>query len=602
MKSALGKSLALLFSGCVFAAVACTVPHAPELSTRMKGGDGYWAGPGISGAWYAPARDGEGIVVEYLPTGRVVATWFTYPGTGENAEQAWLSAQDGVVDGDTVRFSNVLQPIGARFGPAFDPAAVTLRPWGTIELKFTDCNNAQVTYAGPPEYGSGSHALVRLTTMDELECSGAREVNASGGRALEGLRARSGVFFVPTRSGEGWFVEELPDRKAAIYWFTYTPDGKQAWTVGIANRNGNRLELSGAQITRGTRFGAGFNASNVERIPWGRLDFTFDSCNVVTVDYASVIPAYGSGRHVSSRLTQPAGTVCLDGTPVAKLGGSWRLDPAAPAPAQSEHAAAVLGSSIYTAGGFGDPRGFKHFDAASGLWSRLPDLPGGRDHLSAFALGGSIYINGGAAQGGNNSISGHRFDFATLQWQPVPALTYTFGSQAAVLDGRAYIGNEDGSLIEFDPVNQRARFIAPPPTNLARDHANVVAFLGEIWVIAGRLPETTSVAIFDPASGRWRAGPLLSRQRGGFAAAVVGDQIMISGGEVLSTPPFRVEPSTEVYAAGMNGWQFGVTKPNPVHGVAGASVNGRFYALGGSSRAGAATGQTGETWSIEPLP
>lgn len=601
MKTAIGNILGLLFFSAVFTALACTVPHAPDVATHSKEGDSAWATPNISGTWFTPERNGEGIVLEYLHTGRVMATWFTYPPAGASGEQVWLSAQGGVVDGDTVRFVSVFKPEGGRFGPAFDPAAITLNPWGTIELRFTDCNNAILSWSGPPEFGSGSHALTRLTALNELECSGARRLTSNGGRALDGLRARSGIFFVPSRSGEGWFIEELPNGNIQTFWFTYTPDGRQAWTVGVATRNGNRYELPEALITRGTRFGTGFSSSDVERVPWGRMDFTFNSCDSVTVDYASTIPGYGSGRHESTRLTRLAGTVCLEGTPVAKTGGAWRLEPAAPQPAQSELAAAVFGSSIYTAGGFGDPRGFKRFDTGSGLWSELPDLPGGRDHLSAFAIEGSVYMNGGEAQSGAIA-SGHRFDIATQQWQPVPALTYTYGSQAAVVDGRAYIGNQDGSLIEFDPVNQRARTISPPPGGVQRDHANVVAFLGEIWVIAGRLPETTSTAIYDPASGRWRSGPSLSRPRGGFAAAAVGDQIMVSGGEVLSTFPFRIEPTTEVYAAGTNAWQFGVTKPSPVHGVAGAGLNGRFYALGGSSRAGASTGQTGATWSIEPLP
>lgn len=602
MRSVFGKALGFLLQGAVFTAIACTVPHSPDAATRTKEGENAWATPNISGTWYAPSRDGEGIVLEYLHTGRVMATWFTYPANGESGEQAWLSAQGGEIDGDTLRFASVFKPEGGRFGPAFDPAAITLTQWGTIELKFIDCNNATLSWSGPPEYGSGSHALIRLTALDELECSGARQLTSNGGRALDGLRARSGIFYVPSRSGEGWFIEELPNGNVQTFWFTYTPEGEQAWTIGVANRNGNRYELPEAQITRGTNFGTGFSSADVERVPWGRMDFTFDSCDAVTVDYASSIPGYGSGRHESTRLTRVAGTVCLDNTPLAKTGGSWRAEPAAPLPAQSELAATVLGSSIYTMGGFGDLRGFKRFDTATAQWSDLPDLPGGRDHLSAFAIEGSIYMNGGEAQGGVNTNSGHRFDFAAQQWQPVPALTYTYGSQAAVVDGRAYLGNDDGSLIEFDPVNQRTRIIARPPTGVGRDHANVVAFLGEIWVMAGRSPETTSTAIYDPASSRWRAGPLLSRLRGGFAAAVVGDQIMVSGGEVIGTLPFRIEPSTEVYAAGTNSWVFGVTRPAPVHGVAGASINGRFYTLGGSTRAGAATGQTGETYSIEPLP
>ncbi|MEO6065776.1 MAG: hypothetical protein ABIP49_08380 [Lysobacterales bacterium] len=577
--------------------------EAPGASARSAADGDYWVGPVASGSWYDPSRDGEGLVVEILPNGRALATWFTYPALGEIGDQAWLSAQNGVVSGDTIRFADVLRPRGGVFGAAFDPAQVVLERWGTMELRFVDCNTAVLTYSGSGAYGSGTRNLQRLTAIDELECGGARELTATGARALSGLRAKSGAWFVPSRSGEGWFVQELPNGNAAIYWFTFTPEGRQAFTVGVATRNANRLELAENQITRGTNFGDAFNPASVQRIAWGRLDFEFTGCGAATVSYASTLPGYGSGSRQSVRLTALAGAVCIDGTPVAKTRGSWRAEAAMPLPAQSEHAATTLASGTYIVGGFGDPRGFKLFDTVSNTWSELPDLPGGRDHLAAFALDDAVYASGGAAHpGGDQTSSGFRFDIATQQWQSIPSLPFNFGSHAAVLNGHGFIGSEDGSLTEFDATRQMSRTIAPPLFGVARDHSQVVAFLGEIWMMGGRFPETNSTVIYDPASGRWRSGPAMARVRGGFAAAVVDDQIVIGGGEVLSSQPFRVEPTLEVYTAGGSGWQFGPNLPVAVHGVAGAAVTGRFYAVGGSRTAGSASGQTGQTHSIQLEP
>jgi len=598
LKFVFACSLVVLVPG----ALACLLPHHLMPVTQPKMGAGDWVSPAVSGTWFDPARSGEGILVELLPNGTAIGTWFTYPPAGEDADQAWLSLQNGVVTGDTIRFPDVFRPRGTSFGAGFNPNDVVLERWGTLEMRFVDCNTAALTYAGPAAYGSGSRTLVRLTTLDELECSGTKDLTPTGARALTGLRARSGVWFVPSRSGEGWFIEELPNGNAVFFWFTFTPDGKQAWTSGVATRNGNRLESSETIITRGTRFGSAFSANDVQRIPWGRLNFEFSDCNTATASYASTIAGYGNGTRQSTRITLPASAVCIDGTPVVKVNGTWRAEPSTPPAPQSEHAAAVLGNRIYIAGGFGDLRGFKRFDSSTNTWTELPDLPGGRDHLASFALDGRIYVSGGQLEPGHNPSPGFVFDEAVGQWRAVPALPYNIGSQAAVLNGRAYIGNEDGSLVEFDARTETSRYIAPPTDGLQRDHAQVVAFLGEVWVLAGRFPENPSTAIYDPASQRWRAGPSLRRARGGFAAAVVDDQIVAGGGEILSSSPFRVEPTVEVYTAGGALWSFGPNLPVPVHGVTGSSLGGRFYVIGGARQAGTAGGAEGRMFSIQPVP
>ena len=88
-----------------------------------------------------------------------------------------------------------------------------------------------------------------------------------------------------------------------------------------------------------------------------------------------------------------------------------------------------------------------------------------------------------------------------------------------------------------------------------------------------------------------------SRARGGFAAAVVGDQIVIGGGENINGA-FRLEPSVEIYTAGRNDWQFGPDMPIAVHGVAAGGLNGRFYVVSGSTAPGTAVGNTGKLHSI----
>jgi hypothetical protein len=594
-------SLPMIAAALLVASVAypCSehASHRPIAEPLVVSGDPVRVGPWVSGSWYDPERSGEGFIVQYLPDDRALAMWFTFPAAGEEGAQAWILAQDGYVDGNTLRFPTVYRTFGGTFGDAFDPDAIERVAWGTLDIGFDDCNRATATYTGPATHGSGTRTLTRLSSLDELQCDGSRDLTPAGARALSGLRSTSGAWFVPNRSGEGWFIENLPDARSLVYWFTFDPQGHPAWTLGVGTRSGNRIVVQENAITRGTRFGPDFNPDDVERELWGTLTFEFSGCDSARVDYASVLPGYGSRRHDAVRLTRLAGAPCIDGTPKPRLAGTWTEKASLPAASQSEHAVTTLDGQLYALGGFGDLRAFKRFDPEANQWTRLPDLPAGRHHLAAFALDGGVFFVGGEMEGGGDqSVAAFRYDVADGTWSSRPELRFMFGSHAAVLHGRAYIGSQFGSLQEYDPRSREVRFI-PQMDATPRDHSQVVAFLDEIWVIAGRQPETRKVSIYDPVSDRWRAGPSVARWRGGFAAAVVGHQIVIGGGEVLGATA-QLEPSVEVYTAGEDVWRFAAPLPVPVHGVAGAAIDDGVFVVSGSTIAGSRFGATGRVFAI----
>jgi len=355
---------ALLFGTAV--ALACTVNEpqahhhhaAPE--ARAKAITPLWIGPAFSGSWYTPSRSGEGFIVQVLDNGSVVAIWFTFPPEGSAAQQAWIFAQGGMIDGNRVRFDQVFTTRGPRFGAGFDPAARVLQPWGTLELTFSDCNTGEVSYAGPTQWGSATRAMQRLTSIDELGCGSKQRLTSSGARSLAGLRQRSAAWYDPTHSGEGWFVEELPDGRAVSYWFTYDENGEQAWTVGVAKHSGERIDIATSVRPLGTHFGADFDPLEIQQQSWGSYTLAFDDCSISTLNYASTLPAFGSGSLRPQRLTRLAGSVCIDGTPSAPTSGSWTSGAAMPDP-QSELAAANWNGRFYVAGGFGAARGFKRY-------------------------------------------------------------------------------------------------------------------------------------------------------------------------------------------------------------------------------------------------
>lgn len=591
-------------------AYPCVLDHgvltsaAKNVAAPGKAVTPLWVGPAHSGTWYTRERSGEGFTLQILDTGAALAVWFTFPPAGSPAAQAWIMAQDGVIEGDRIRFASSYTTRGPRFGAQFDPARLERISWGSIEFRFLDCNRGEVRYAGPEGWGSGVREVVRLTAHAELECTGKKRLGASGTRSLAGLKQRSGLWFDPVHNGEGWKVEELPDGRAQVFWFTYDEQGEQAWTIGVAPRSGERLEVTENFRPLGTRFGAGFEPASVRLEPWGRFTLAFDSCDRASLQYESALPAFGAGTLRPVRLTRLAGSACVDGTPAVPRNGTWTLGETAPM-AQSEYATATLGARSCLVGGFDNPRAFLCHDAASGRWSTLPDLPVGRDHASAIAVGDEIFVAGGNptdAAAGQES-SGWRYRFATGRWEAMPQLPNVVAAGGAMLNGYAYFGQLNGDIHQVDLKTLANRRI-PGDGRATRDHAQLVAFQGEIWSLGGRNAgwvDNGRVSIYDPASETWRAGPTLRQTRAGFAAAASPTLLLVAGGERIATPPYSVLGSVEGIAAGEEQWASLTDMPIAVHGVGGAIHGNAFHLLGGS-RIAAGVGNNGTVQSYRWTP
>jgi plastocyanin len=118
----------------------------------------------------------------------------------------------------------------------------------------------------------------------------------------------TGTWYDPAQSGHGIFVEILPGNLMLAYWFTFTPDGQQAWFGGVGNVVGNTVSMPVVRSTGG-RFIPNFNPAEIVRTDWGTLNFTFTDCNNGRVDFNSVI-GFGTGSMLLRRLTLPAGLEC----------------------------------------------------------------------------------------------------------------------------------------------------------------------------------------------------------------------------------------------------------------------------------------------------
>lgn len=285
---------------------------------------------GISGSWF-PGDAGEGWLIEVLsvPTvkadgakvdGLAVAYWFTFPPEGKDLnrkgvdpEQAWIVGV-GSVQGNTITFEDAQITSGGVFGPGFDPGTVSHAIWGDFTMTFDDCGMGTMSYAakGGGEFGAGELAMERITSVDGLDCEALAKKLPSA-KVTEIDASFSGSWFDPTHDGEGWLIEVLSGGIAVVYWFSYDGDGNQAWFVGVGSIDGKTITVDDVFIAGGGVFGPGFDSDDVELVPWGSMEFTFDSCGTGTMSYVSTKGGeFGSGSLDLERITGLAGVPCTE--------------------------------------------------------------------------------------------------------------------------------------------------------------------------------------------------------------------------------------------------------------------------------------------------
>lgn len=116
----------------------------------------------MTGAWYEPKSSGQGFVFEYLPSNdNLIVAWFTYdPADGS---QQWFFG-NGPMVGSTAEL-RMTRPEGGVFQQA-DP--VPDKPeWGTLSIRFKDCNTAFAEYRADSNTSSGTMSLERISAAPE---------------------------------------------------------------------------------------------------------------------------------------------------------------------------------------------------------------------------------------------------------------------------------------------------------------------------------------------------------------------------------------------------------------------------------------------------
>ena len=195
---------------------------------------------GLTGSWYNPATQGQGVEIEVFPnliapgTSLIQGAWFTFPfndtQVGGADTQRWYTFSGNGQSGSFNVSVAIYQNSGGDFA-ASPPTAPKQVGHGT--LTFADCNTATLAYEFDNE-GLGWIALTRLTKNITCAIGSTKLTNADF--------SLSGNWYKPSMSGQGFVFDVNPlSRAFVLAWYTYAPRGqlalgpRQRWFTGLAN-------------------------------------------------------------------------------------------------------------------------------------------------------------------------------------------------------------------------------------------------------------------------------------------------------------------------------------------------------------------------------
>jgi hypothetical protein len=286
------------------------------------------------------------------------------------------------------------------------------------------------------------------------------------------------------------------------------------------------------------------------------------------------------------------------GTPDGSSGIWTSLPPLAAGPRQ-ETGVAALDGKIYVIGGF-NLAGVvvptvEAYDPASRAWSTVASFPRPVHHANTAAVGGKIYVVGALIDATFRAIGDvYVYDPAANAWSAkasLPAGQERGAGGVAVIGTKIYVAGglrgavsvADFSSYDTSSDTHASLAALAQPT----DHLVAGAVEGIVYAIGGRNGGIGGligrVAAFDPAAGIWSEKAPMITPRGGTAAAVVRDRIVVAGGEGNPASSSGVFPQTEVFLPATNQWLRLPDMRTPRHGTGGAAIGNTFYVPGGAA-------------------
>ncbi|MFC4945475.1 DUF1668 domain-containing protein [Pseudonocardia sp. GCM10023141] len=234
------------------------------------------------------------------------------------------------------------------------------------------------------------------------------------------------------------------------------------------------------------------------------------------------------------------------------------------------------------------------YDIVSNSWSTMPKMTTPRHGAAVAAVGKTIYAIDGAAKPSHQASSdvGEAFTIPPRRlvpaavWRPLqdaPVARQFTGS--AVVDGTLWVagglttGVATPQVFGYDMAIDKWK--AGPDLPIPLHHTVAVAYKGELVVIGGWTPKdgnqsgAYSDKVFALRAGAWVELPPLKQPRAAMGAAVVGDRIVVAGGQNNK----KLVATTEVFDG--TAWTESAPIPTPREHTAATSDGKYVYVVGG---------------------
>jgi N-acetylneuraminic acid mutarotase len=240
------------------------------------------------------------------------------------------------------------------------------------------------------------------------------------------------------------------------------------------------------------------------------------------------------------------------------------------------------------------------YDPGANTWTKKKPMALPAHHVAITEQNGKIYVFGGFV-GATSGIAAwvpidnsFEYDPANDTWKALAPMPIKRGAAvAAAVNGKIYvIGGATTALgetvEEYDPETNTWRERASMPTPRNHTCAGVVG--GRIYVIGGRIgaafisaaSNLNNVEAYDPATDKWSAAlAKMPTARSAVSAGVYNNRVYVAGGEWQNSNQFTAYRAFEGYDPATNTWAVLPPMAAPRHGVAGAVIGNRFYAVSG---------------------
>lgn len=238
--------------------------------------------------------------------------------------------------------------------------------------------------------------------------------------------------------------------------------------------------------------------------------------------------------------------------------------------------------------------------------------PEARHEAAAVAYQNKLYLIGGR---GKRQLN--RYNPATNSWEnlgtPAASLHHI---QPVVYNGKIYLlGSLDccfpresvvAKIQIFNPANNKWTQGASLPVNRRRGSAGVVVYQNKIYMVGGSTNGHDGGMVnwfdeYNPATNQWKTLPNAPTKRDHFSAALVGNELIATGGRATDHPATfaNLVGATDIYNFSTGKWRSGKPIPTRRAGAMTVSYGSEVVLMGGEANGSAKALNTVEAYNVK---